>query len=199
MDNQQAITGFEIGWICGFFDGEGCVGMNIAGNYSAMKKLKTRRHTIMVPRLVATNTDYEAIMYYKELFQRAGVGIHIQTGRKNHPKHKPVYRATINGHKRVLKALPFLKGCVIKKNLLEILSRWLKHREEECHYSLKDYEFYQEFMRSSGKSPNDSTLRRLYDSCTAELYKPRDYPTMAWESRRKVESNLREKSAVVMG
>jgi hypothetical protein len=106
MDNQQALTEFEKGWLCGFFDGEGYVGMNICGNYSAMKKLKTRRHTIMVPRLILSNTDYAAIMKYSDLMNRAGIGVHIQTGRKGNPKHKPIYRANINGHKRVSKAIP---------------------------------------------------------------------------------------------
>jgi len=199
MDNQQGLTDFEIGWICGLFDGEGYVGMNITDNYSAMKKLKTRRHTILVPRLVMSNTDYAATMLYSNLLKKAGVGVHIQAGRRGNPKHKPCYKATINGHKRVFKAMSILNRCQIKRPSLDVLYKWLLHRKEQYQYSLKDYEFYLEFMKASGKTPNDSTLRRLYDSCTAELYKPRDYLIMAWESRRKVESNLREKSAVVMG
>jgi len=188
MENQQGLTDYEIGWICGMFDGEGNVGMNITGNYSAMKKLNTRRHTILVPRLTVANTDYAAIMLYKDLFAKIGVGVHIQTGRRNNPKHKPCYKATINGHKRVLKAMKVFNGCHIKRAALDVLYKWLMHRENEYQYSLKDYEFYQEFMNVSGRAINDSTLRRLYDSCTAEKYKPREYPLMAWESRRKVES-----------
>jgi hypothetical protein len=198
MDNQQELNGFEIGWLCGFFDGEGYVGMNITNNYSAMKNLNTRRKTIIIPRLIVSNTDYPAVMFFKNLLNRAGVGVHILTGRKNSPKHKTIYRGEIHGFKRVSSALPiFLNGCVIKKPALEVISRWILHRKDEYQYSLKDYEFYQEFMKASDKIPNDSTLRRLYDSCSAELYKPRDFPTMAWESRRKVESNPHEKSAVV--
>jgi hypothetical protein len=37
MDNQQALTEMEIGWMCGFFDGEGHVGMNICKNFSVNK------------------------------------------------------------------------------------------------------------------------------------------------------------------
>jgi hypothetical protein len=120
------------------------------------------------------------------------VGILISQKRKDNPKHKQCYVGTINGHKRCKKALNLLSpNSVTKKRQFEILSRWLKHREESCHYSLKDYEFYLEFSKEmNGKGPNDSTLRRLYDFCTAELYKPREYPLMAWESRRKVESSL---------
>jgi hypothetical protein len=180
MEDQQALTEFEIGWVCGFFDGEGYVGMNISGNYSAMKNSNTRRNTIIVPRLVLSNTDYAAVMQFVALMNRAGIGVHVQTGRKNNPKHKPIYRANINGHKRVRKSLPiFLRGCLIKKQPLQALSRWLDHREADWHYSLKDYELYQEFMAANGKSINDSTLRRLFDSCTAEQYKPREYSSAA--------------------
>jgi hypothetical protein len=166
--------------------------MNVMQNYSANKGRNTRRHTIIVPRLVMTNTDYATIMKFVELFNRASVGVHVQKGRRGNPKHLPVYKATINGHKRCLGAIPILlQECITKKSALHSMMDWLSHRESEWHYSIKDYELYQAFMKASGKNPNDSTLRRLYDSCTAEEYKGREYPIMAWESRRKVESARR--------
>lgn len=188
MDNQQALTGIEQGWLCGFFDGEGYVGMNVMGNYSAMNSKTTKRKTIIVPRLVASNTDYATTMKFVSLMQKGGVGVHVQKGVRGNPKHAPVYRATINGHKRCLKAIPILlAGCITKKSSLELMLTWLKHRDAEYHYSLKDYELYQEFMKRSGKGSNDSTLRRLYDSCTSELNYS-DGAKKAWESRRKIES-----------
>lgn len=189
MDNQQALSDQEIAWLCGFFDGEGHVGMNISGNYSAMKKKSTRRLTIIVPRIIFTNTHYPTVIYIRDLLNRANIGVHVSTGRRGSEKHKPIYRAIVNGHKRCLKVLPILvKFSVTKKRQLEIISAWLKHRQENYHYSLKDYEFYLELSKEiSSKGPNDSTLRRLYESCTAE-FNPLRGGQGAWMSRRKIES-----------
>jgi len=191
MDNQQTLSDAEKGWLAGFFDGEGCVGMNISGNHSAMKKKNTRRLTIMVPRLLLGNTDYPSIMKYVELLKRADVGVHLATKKRGNPKHKQIYLTTINGHKRCKKAIPILiEYSITKKAQLEVLTRWIKHREETYHYSIKDYEMYMEWSRLvNAKGPNDLTLKRLYDSCTAEL-SPFYGGRGSWESRRMVKSGL---------
>lgn len=191
MDNQQALSEAEKAWLSGFFDGEGSVGMNITGNHSAMKKKNTRRMTIMVPRLVLGNTDYPSVMHYTSLFNRVDVGVHIRKRASHNPKHRPCYITTINGHKRCKKAVPILiEYSITKKAQLEVMDRWLKHREENYHYSIKDYEFYMEWSRlMNAKGPNDLTLRRLYDSCTSDISEFRG-GRGAWESRRMVKSGL---------
>jgi len=191
MDNQQALAETEKAWLAGFFDGEGSVGMNICGNHSAMWKKHTRRLTIMIPRLTLGNTDYQSIMYYAELFKKANVGVNIRKKRRGNPKHKTIYITTIAGHKRCKKAIPILmEYSVTKKAQLNVMRRWIKHREETYHYSIRDYEYYLEWSRLvDAKGPNDSTLRRLYDSCTSE-FSPYRGGKGSWESRRKVESGL---------
>jgi hypothetical protein len=170
MDNQQTLAETEKAWLCGFFDGEGNVSMNITNNYSALKGVNTKKHTILVPRLTSTNTCYKTMMQVAKLFKKGDVGTHFSVGRKNSPKHKPIYRVVTNGHKRCLKALPILMSyCTTKLEQLEIMKDWLEYRSENYHYSLTDYDFYLKFCKAvDGKGPNDSTLRRLYESCTAE-------------------------------
>jgi len=196
MDNQQALTETEKAWMAGFFDGEGYVGMNLTKNHSAMKGNRTKRLWIIVPRMVLANTDYASIMYWKELWDKANVGVHINTQKRNNPKHKPCWKVTINGHKRCNKAIPILlEYCVTKKSALELVQEWLIHRREIYHYTLKDYKLYLEFRKMySGKSPNDLTLRRFYESCTAPIYTYNRHsgeyvhPKRAEDFKRKVKS-----------
>lgn len=191
MDNQQALTMSEKGWLCGFFDGEGNANLNVCQNHSALKSKTTKRHTIIIPRLNVINTDYETIMHWKRLWERVWVGNHIQIRRRNNPKHSPCYAATIQGHKRCKKAIPILlAGCVTKKPILAVMQEWLDHREQHYHYSLKDYELYQKFTKvMNGNGPNDLTLRRLYVSCTSDLSYSEGIKK-GWDTRRKVKSNL---------
>ena len=172
MDNQQALTDKEIGWLCGFFDGEGNVGMHVTTNASFLKGMNTKRHTVMVPRLIVANTDFATMMYFKELCDKIPVGVHLWTQSRNNPKHRPCLKATINGFKRCSKIIPILmKDCITKKAQLKVLNRWLDHRQENYHYDLRDYEYLKEFAAiSNGNGPNDLTLRRLYESCTADIY-----------------------------
>ena len=171
MDNQQALTEPEKAWLCGFFDGEGCVDLNVAQNAQA-KKRNTTKQWIIVPRLTVVNTHYPTIMRWKELLDRAGVGVYVAARKMYSAKHNQSWTATTHGHKRCLKAVKILSAySVTKKKQFEIMSRWLQHREENYAYTLKDYDLYIEAKTEiNGKGPNDSTLRHIYESCTAPEY-----------------------------
>ena len=65
MDNQQVRLLFNISWICGIIEGEGCIGLH------PMNKKMKNGLPYYYPRISITNSDYEilnaCILILKEL------------------------------------------------------------------------------------------------------------------------------------
>ncbi len=108
MDNQQ-VTQIELGWLAGFIDGEGYIGIQI-------QKGKSKYTTYQVA-IQVSNTDMEMVLRAQTIIQKMGINPYIRThgfGDRNQPNRKTVYVLIIRrmkGVSTVLKIVsPFLTG-----------------------------------------------------------------------------------------
>jgi hypothetical protein len=100
MDNQQ-VTQLEIGWLAGFVDGEGYIGI---GEYKTR-----RRHPSYSCALQISNTDEAMILKAQAIIQKMGVNPYIRThghGVRNKPKSKIVWVLVVH---RMNKLIPVLE------------------------------------------------------------------------------------------
>lgn len=127
LDNQQpSISQFELGWLCGAIDGEGCIGIwRRGGNRNDFK-----------PGIRVANTSKQFIDKFCLCLNYLGVAHHI-THYKSKDNRKENWTITIEGFKRIQNLLPIIKDLLIVKsqqaNLVHefILKRTVKwHRSE---------------------------------------------------------------------
>jgi hypothetical protein len=100
MDNQQ-VTHIEIGWLAGFIDGEGYIGIS---------EYKTRRrHPSYSCALQISNTDEKMIQKAQGIIKKIGVNPYIRThghGVRDMPKSKIVWVLIVH---RMNKLIPILE------------------------------------------------------------------------------------------
>jgi len=133
MDNQQA-TQIELGWIAGFIDGEGYIGV---------QEYKTRRkHPSFKCAIQISNTDEVMILKAQRIFQKIGVNPYLrvyQYGLNNRPKSKTVWILVVGKMHKIVQVLesvnPYLTG--MKKEradlILEYCQSRLKHWVRGSH------------------------------------------------------------------
>lgn len=122
MDNQQ-VTQYEIGWMAGFIDGEGYIGISMNGNH------KTNSTKTVKVELNVCNTDESMIQKYVEIANRLGVNPYVSEKNYRGCK-KNVFRATVHRMaplKRMLDVImPHLTGQ--KRIRAELINRFLDLR-----------------------------------------------------------------------
>lgn len=166
MDNQQ-VTREEIGWLAGFVDGEGYLGISMYRNHSRGCK------TIKV-ELNVVNTDKAMIDKYVAIVNKIGSNPYLRKNKKykkyNGDKKKDVYTATIHRMSplhRVLKImLPHLTG--MKKRRGELINEFLASRlwkTDRCKgvrgipYSEREIEIIQECLKLQKRGTSETTRR----------------------------------------
>lgn len=127
MGNQQ-VTQVDIGWLAGFIDGEGYIGISNGGNHPN-SKIKTVRVELNV-----VNTDEAMIQRYVRIIKTLGINPFIKQ-RKNPKKNgKPYIQVMVHRMAqcyRLLKAvLPFLTGSKQERGTL--IFEFLESRLEKA-------------------------------------------------------------------
>ena len=153
--NQQERLLFEIAWLVGIIEGEGCIGVcnNVSGKY--------RVHS---PRISITNSDIELINACVVILKSLGLAYHV--GRKTRQKEfRNCWNITIMGHKRVKRfleaTLPFMLG--EKRRQAEIILEFTNSRLNTCKgtnqkaYTQAELQMLEELKRVKSKILNDHT------------------------------------------
>lgn len=154
-DNQQVRLLFNISWLVGLFEGEGCVG--ICNNYS-------NNYRVHTPRISITNSDPKIINACVHILKSLNLAFHI--GKKTRQKEQRVcWNVTIMGHKRVKRFLelviPFMLG--EKKKQAEIILEFTNSRinnisnSNKKAYIEKELEMLEELKRIKSNNLNDHT------------------------------------------
>jgi hypothetical protein len=166
MDNQQ-VTREEIGWLAGFIDGEGYIGISLNKNHSNGCK------TIKVEMSVC-NTDKAMIDKYVAIINKLGSNPYLKKQKKykcyNGDNKKDVYRATLHRMGplfRVLKAfLPHLTGQ--KKTRAELIYEFLESRlwkSDKCKgvrsipYTEREIEIIHRCLELQKRGTSETTRR----------------------------------------
>lgn len=124
MGNQQ-VTQYEIGWLAGFVDGEGYIGIS---------QYKTRRRkTSYSCAIQVSNTDEKMILKAQQIVQKIGVNPYIRThgyGERNKKKSKIVYVLVVHRMGKIIPILeainPYLTG--LKKERADLVLEYCKSR-----------------------------------------------------------------------
>jgi hypothetical protein len=124
IGNQQ-VTQIEIGWLAGFIDGEGYIGIS---------EYKTRRcHPSYSCALQVSNTDEAMILKAQKIIQKVGVNPYIRThgyGIRNKPKSKIVWVLIVHRMNKLIPVLelvnPYLTG--MKKERGELVLEYCQSR-----------------------------------------------------------------------
>ena len=136
IGNQQ-VTRIELGWLAGFIDGEGYIGI---------QRYKTKHnHICYSVAMQVTNTDEAMILRAQSIIQKIGVNPYIRThgyGVRNQPDRKVVYVLVVHRMKpleTVLKKVtPFLSGKKQERAILVLeycISR-SQHFIKGSHYNV---------------------------------------------------------------
>jgi len=166
MDNQQ-VTREEIGWLAGFIDGEGYLGISMYRNrsHSSSKTVKVELNVV--------NTDEEMIDKYVAIMNKLGSNPYLKKAKKykkyNGSRKKEAYVATIHRMSplyRVLKViLPYLTG--MKKKRGELINEFLASRLwklDRCKggaiaYTEREIEIIQECLKLQKRGTSE-TIRK---------------------------------------
>ncbi|RLF66126.1 MAG: hypothetical protein DRN30_02720 [Thermoplasmata archaeon] len=142
MENEKA-SPFEIGWLAGIIDGEGCFTIRLL-------KRKTKYYGVRIrvePRLSIVNTNEEMINKIISIFEKIGIKKYGKNLRKRkEAKDQIVVTIYTTGLKKLL---PLIKDICIKKGEIEIIEEVIKFQEEKkrgkwgrhIHYTVEDLEY----------------------------------------------------------
>ena len=138
-DNQAGKIN-TIGWIAGFFDGEGYIGLWKRSDNRGYKD--TYR-----PSVVISNTDEKTIVYLSEQLILNGVPNHIKE-RKSRNGWRKSWVVEISGFERIKKFIYFIEEHVItKRSQVEIMKEFINKRSSVCKntpYDDRDHEIYEQ-------------------------------------------------------
>jgi hypothetical protein len=136
IGNQQ-VTQIEIGWLAGFIDGEGYIGIT---------EYKTRnRHVSYSCAIQISNTDEAMILKAQQIVQKIGVNPYIRThgyGVRNMPKSKIVYVLVIHRMNKIIPVLELVNSHLtgLKKErgilILEYCQLRLQSFKPGSHYNI---------------------------------------------------------------
>jgi len=135
MDNQQETTSkvspFEFGWFCGFFDGEGSLGITVR-----RRKEHKKYYEGFKPHLQVCNTEIELVERCKYFFDALGIPYYVSYY-KGKGKRKPHWNIAVAGLRRVMKILPIIKPGLQgnKKEKADLMMEFCNSRLSKWHRS----------------------------------------------------------------
>lgn len=148
MDNQQ-VTDFDLGWLVGIIDGEGCFSLNESNSWGG-------RYTYILPAVYIVNTKDSIIDKAASILKRLNIPHYVQV--MTRAKHqKPAKRLNINGFKRVQKFLEVLASYFeTRKDQVQCLVKFIALRltkDEAAPLAVEEWEIYHE-LRELNKRGN---------------------------------------------
>lgn len=132
MGNQQpSLSDFDLGWLCGLIDGEGCIGLWSRGGARASEVKAGVR---------VASTDKPTIEKLCEIYNKLEVTYHITYNKGKESKNtRGNWVVSIEGHKRVLKLLPLIKDRLIcKTEQAKLVYEFSNRRDNKWHRSPYD-------------------------------------------------------------
>lgn len=130
---NQAGKAFVIGWIAGFVDGEGYIGL---------WKSKIKNKYTYVPTMSVSNTHHESINYLSEQLKILNIGNHIFVRNVENPKWRQRMVLEVRGMKRIKSFIETIKPySITKKSQMELLESFiLKRMEKPMNQPYGEYE-----------------------------------------------------------
>lgn len=136
---------FELGFITGLIDGDGCIGL-----------MKDKKDDTYQPHLTIANTDKRLLDYTEKILRNAGLVPSTFIGRRGR-KRKLCYHLKIQKLRDVYALLPILENLVSRKReAAKILSEFLQFRMSK-NYSREGERVFAEKLR--GINLRGSTVR----------------------------------------
>ena len=132
MDNQQlSLSEFDLGWMIGIIDGEGCIGLWSRGG--------ERKHTFK-PGLRMSNTSKVLIDKFTGMLDIIECPYHIIYYKPRNERSKEYWTVSIEGFKRLTKILPLIKDRLVEKNQqANLVWEWVQSRSSKWHHSELSY------------------------------------------------------------
>jgi hypothetical protein len=134
------LSHFDVGYICGLIDGEGCIGV------SRQKRKDSK--DILRPYIHITNTNQEILSELKD-----AIGGSIQHQESHNPREKDVYTLRLFNTKLVSETLAKIGDKLkLKKKQAELVREFCQSRmngavEHGLGYSDRELELYEELRR----------------------------------------------------
>ena len=130
-----------IGWIAGFFDGEGYIGLWKRTDHRVGYKDTYR------PSVVIANTDKKTIDYLSEQLLSFGITSYIKY-RPSKKGWRESWVIEINGFKRLKKFIDFIEEyCITKKEQVSLVKEFINRRSalyKNVPYVERDHEIYEQ-------------------------------------------------------
>lgn len=128
------------GWIIGFFDGEGYIGLWKRTDHRVGYKDTYR------PSVVIANTDEKTINYLSEQLKEFGVPSYIKS-RPGKGNWRPYWTVEINGFERLKKFIAFIgNDSVTKKEQVLLVKEFIDRRslgDKNVPYIAREHEIYE--------------------------------------------------------
>lgn len=160
LDNQQERLIFDIGWLVGLIDGEGC--------FSLFKYQNNKhRHDYIGAWIIVVNTNKAIIDKLVGVLNSLGVNPYIQyTSKAAKEYHKTYWRVSIRGFLRVQKLLDKIYPLMeCRREAAGVLKRFIELRlslPKSAPYGKEEWELFEELriLNQRGISKSPETIRQ---------------------------------------
>lgn len=181
MDNQQVMEA-EIGWLAGFFDGEGYIGLRV--------ELHTKQGIVYIrPEMNLGNCDEAMIQKAADIAKRLGVNLHISFSRLKNRKRKKFWKLQTRSQAKLVKLfsvlIPHLTGEKQERTaiVIEFCERRMRQPQIDKHkklnipglagngglkpYTRRQLELFEKVQPMMRRGPRTSeTIRRMRSRIT---------------------------------
>lgn len=148
---NQLVTDFEMGWIVGIFEGEGCWTLSKQGDYK------------ITPGVKLVNTNVEIINDVSEILKRLQIGHFIYDAWRT-KNQQPAKRLEINGLLRIKKFLdfyfPHAKCRICQPRILKEFVELRLSKGPKEPYSDHEHSLYH-MLRELNKTGTSETTREV--------------------------------------
>lgn len=171
MDNQQ-VTAFELGWLVGAIDGEGCIGI------TRRNRKGTRLGFTLKPHVQISNCDISFIRRCEDALTKMGIPYHV-SHYKSKNRRRESWQIAIAGLKRVNKILPEISSylCDEKSEKAILVQEFITSRLADWHaapFTKRQLEIFTLVGGLNVKGREAPNLRDYTPSSRSSKYRFRD-------------------------
>ena len=155
MDNPQ-VTAFELGWLIGAIDGEGCVGIS-------RRKQSHGASFSLKPHVQISNCDKDFIDRYVLILQKMDIPFHI-SHYESKGRRSESWQVATTGLKRTIKILPHIAQllCKEKREKAVLVQEFVESRLADWHaapFTPRQIEIYTTVAELNVKGKEARNLR----------------------------------------
>lgn len=162
MDNQQATSQFNMGWLVGFIEGEGC--------FELRKQVYRNQKPTLRPKVSAVSTDFQLIERAIEIIHELGVGVYLYK-RKSVKGYKEKLEFTVGGILRcnvlLSKIIPYMTDSR-RRNAAQTLLEFCSYRlslPKRTPYGIKEFKLGKQLRNLNGYK-----LRNSFRDSTRDVF-----------------------------